>query len=259
MKAMTFFLVVYFFLANPARAAAPAPEFKAISCMFELQAEAYRFLRLGQQIQQASNNPRQVGRLKTQVKTSAQELFLNVREARAGLLSAGMQNPYRQLEDIVSDYVSDAISSTDSQDLGALKYKQNALIRLAAESVQQLEQKIGSPATRRLALVGRAKVNVERFAHDFEMCKLHCDQVLAGELADLERGLDEMRNALPRHFSQQAYELAKNQMIFMRLSVERRTKSSSMDLAQHNLIVAGGNLWELIDAALDSYIGTGGE
>ncbi len=255
MKAMILFLAACFFLASPTRAA--TSEFKAISCMFELQAEAYRFLRLGQQILQASSNPVQVGKLKSQIKASAQELFLNVREARAGLASAGLQNQYRQLEDIVSDYVSDAISSTDSQDLGALKYKQNALIRLAAESAQQLEQKIGSPATRRLALVGRTKVNVERFAHDFEMCKLHCDQVLAGELADLERGLDEMRNALSRHFSQHAYELAKNQMIFMRLSVERRAKSSSMDLAQHNLIVAGGNLWELIDAVLDSYIEAG--
>jgi hypothetical protein len=257
MKAMTFFLAACFFLAADARAT--APEFKAISCMFELQAEAYRFLRLGQQILQVSNNPVQVGRLKAQIKTSAQELFLNVHEARAGLHNAGMQNQYRQLEDIVSDYVSDALSSTDSQDQGTLKYKQNALIRLAAESVQQLEQKTGGPSTRRLALVGRAKVNVERFAHDFEMCRLHCDQVLVGELADLDRGLDEMRNSVPRHFSQQSYELAKNQMIFMRLSVERRTKSSSMDLAQNNLIVAGGNLWQLIDAVLDSYTGTGGE
>lgn len=257
MRTMTLFLAACISLASAAQAA--TPEFKAISCMFELQAEAYRFLRLGQQIQQASSNPVQVGRLKSQIKASAQELFLNLRDARAGMASAGMQSQYRQLEDIVSDYVSDAVSSTDSQDQGALKYKQNALIRLAAESVQQLEQKISSPATRRLALVGRAKVNVERFAHDFEMCKLHCDQVLAGELADLERGLDEMRNALPRHFNQHAYELAKNQMIFMRLSVERRAKASSMDLAQHNLIVAGGNLWELIDAVLDSYIDAGGE
>jgi uncharacterized membrane-anchored protein YhcB (DUF1043 family) len=257
MKTMTFVLAACLSLMDAAWAA--GPDLKAISCMFELQAEAYRFLRLEQEILQASSNPVQVGKLKTQIKASAQELFLNVHEARTGLVSTGMQNQYKQLEEIVSDYVSDAISSTDSQDLGALRFKQNALIRLAAESVQLLEQKLSSPATRKLALIGRSKVNVERFAYDFEMCKLHCDQVLAGELADLERSLDEMRNSLAKHFSQHSYELAKNQMIFMRLSVDRRAKSSSMDLAQHNLIVAGGHLWELIDAVLDSYTEAGGE
>jgi len=257
MKTMTFILAACFLWVDAAGAA--GPDLKTISCMFELQAEAYRFLRLEQEVLQASNNPVQMGKLKSQIKASAQELFLNVHEARSGLLGAGMQNQHKQLEEIVSDYVSDAIASPDSQDLSTLRFKQNALIRLAAESVQLLEQKLGSPSTRKLALIGRSKVNVERFAYDFEMCKLHCDQVLAGELADLERGLDEMRNSLARHFSQHAYELAKNQMIFMRLSVDRRAKSSSLDLAQHNLIVAGGHLWELIDAVLDSYIGAGGE
>jgi hypothetical protein len=258
MKAMTFAAAVCLLLMGSAVRAA-APDLKVISCMFELQAEAYRFLRLQQQILQASSNPQQVTRLKSQIKTSAQELFLSVQEARPGLVNAGLPNQYRLLEGLAADYVSDALSSTDNQDLTTLRYKQNALIRQAAESAQLLEQKFGSPATRKLALIGRAKINVERFAYDFEMCRLHCDQVLAGELADLERGLDEMRNALSQHFSQHAYELAKNQMIFLRLSVERRAKSSAIESAQHNLIVAGGHLWQLIDAVLDSYTRAEGE
>lgn len=236
-----------------------AADLKTISCMFELQAEAYRFLRLQQQTMQASSNPVQVGKLKSQIKASAQELFQNVREARSGMVGAGLQNQYKLMEDVVSDFVSDAIVPSDSQDVGGLRFKQNVLVRLAAESAQALEQKLGNPATRKLALIGRTKVGVERFAYDFEMCKLHCEQVLAGELADLEQALEDMRHSLARHFSQHSYELAMNQMVFMRLSVDRRAQSSSMETAQHNLIVASGHLWELIDAVLESYTQAGGE
>lgn len=260
MKAMTFIFAAGLsgLLFVPAARSA-APDLKTISCMFELQAEAYRFMRLQQETLQAPNNPVQAGKLKSQIKASAQELFQNVREARTGMVGAGLQNQYKLMEDVVSDFVSDAIAPADSQDLGGLRFKQNVLARLAAESAQALEQKLAHPAVRKLTLIGRTKVAVERFAYDFEMCKLHCEQVLAGELADLERALLEMRNSLPRHFSQHAYELAMNQMVFMRLSVDRRAQSSSMEMAQHNLVVASGHLWELIDGVLDSYTQAGGE
>jgi hypothetical protein len=257
MKAMAFVVAACLIFLSAARAA--TPELKVISCMFELQAEAYRFLRLEQQILQAAGNAALVSKLKSQIKASAQEMSLNVSESRTGLNNAGMQNQHKLLEGIVADYIADGLSSTDNQDMASLRYKQNALIRLAAEYAQQLEQKLGNPATRKVAMIGRAKVNVERFSHDFEMCRLHCEQVLNGELADLDRSLDEIRSAMGAHFSQHAYEQAKNQMVFMRLSVERRAKAASLDAAQNNLIVAGGHLWGLIDAVLDSYTRAGVE
>lgn len=257
MAKKTLVFLVSLMFANLAFAA--VPDMKAISCMFELEAEAYRFARLQLELSQSLTKPALVAKLRAQIKASTHELFLNLHEAKPGLGSAGMQNQYKRLEDAVGDYVADAISTPDSQNLASLGQKQAMLIKLAADFEQMLEQKLANPAARKLALIGSAKMTVERLAYDFETCGNQCAKVLPAEMTGLEKNLDDMRNLLGNNFSRNSYDMARNQIVFMKLAVDKRLKSTvASDPEQSNLIVAAGHLWELIDAVLDSYVEASG-
>ncbi|MFO1339365.1 MAG: hypothetical protein U1F53_14270 [Burkholderiaceae bacterium] len=234
-----------------------AGELKAVSCLYELQAETYRFARLQLENSTAANQDLK-GKLRTQIKSATQELFLNLHEAKPGLGDAGMQRQYQRLDDQVADYVAEAVSITNVKGLAPLRNKQAALLKSLDETARQLVQKVPGAAGAGVVLIGSAKTNVERLAHDFEFCDTNCAQVLPPEVVTIDKNIDDMRNSLGKYFSKSSYDLAKNQIVFLRMAVDSRARGSASELAQSNVIVTSTHLWEVIDEVLDAFTEKGG-
>ena len=245
-------LLIALAIALIAPLAHAAGELKAIACLYELQAETYRFARLQLQVGMVTN-PDLTGKLRKQIKETTQELFLNLHESQPGFNAVGLQSQYQRLSDQVADYVSEAVTAGGSKNMGPLRAKQASLLKLMDESAKLVAQKAPSPNNAGVVLIGSAKMNVERLAHDFEFCDKDCAQVLPGQVVQIEKNIEDMRSSLGKHFSKSSYDLAKNQMVFLRMAVDSRARATSQDLAQSNLIVTCTYLWGLIDEVLDSY------
>ena len=232
--------------------ASAAGELKALSCVYELQAESYRFARLQLELSSAANTA-VAGKVRTQVKAATQELMLNLQEARQGFVALGLQQRHQQLNDQVADYLAEAVSVSSTRDLKPLRAKQAALLKQLADTAQLLTQKTNNPATTGVSLIGGAKLHVEQLAHDFEACTSTCAAQLPAEVQAIEKDLTQMRSTLPKNFSASSAELAKNQMVFLRTAVDSRLRGAPSEAAQTHLIVTAQHLWEIIDEVLDSY------
>ena len=240
--------------AAQAASAAPPTDQKAAACLYELQAESWRFARLQREIIVNAGRSGGANKLRTQIKAATQELMLNLHEAQPGMKAAGLDKQYKRLEDTVADYLAEAAASAGDRELVSLRAKQGVVMKAVDEARGALTPKLNPKYAKGMALIGGAKANVERLAHDFEFCgKAECAQQLPAEMAELERQFDGMRTQLGDFFSKSNHELARNQLIFMRLAVDGRLKSGSPDAGQENLIVSAGHLWEIIDGVLDAF------
>jgi hypothetical protein len=249
MRAKIFLL---FFFGLLSRFSYAADDLKAISCIYEIKAETYRFARLRQQIVLAQNFPTQLGKLKSQLKSSTDELKLNQRESKPGLIQLNMQNQYQRMTDAISEYLS-ASASSDNKNVIEINEKQDILIKLADEITQQLVLKSANPFSNGLVLIGSAKVNVEKLVYDFESCNKNCAQLLPLGVAAVGKSIEDMHATLPKYFKKTSYDLAKNQLIFFNMSVTGRLRGDTSEYTKTNLIVTSGYLWQIIDEVLDSY------
>jgi hypothetical protein len=251
MKIKTFLLAL---LALPSIAFAGAPELKAMSCMFEIEAEAYRLARLSREIAFGSLSPDQLYKIKAQLKSSTQELFLNLHEAKPGLSKMKMQAQYQRLDDAISDYVAEGLSSGNDKTFSALRGKQTELVKLADQIQLTVAQRSGNASAGGLTLIGTAKINTEKMAHDYEFCAKNCAQILPGDFAALSQNIESMRETLPTKFSKGNYNMAKIQLDFLKLAMDARIKAEPTDLAQSNMLATSSHLWTLIDEVLDAYV-----
>lgn len=247
-------VVLSLFCALISSSALAGPVMKSLSCMYELQAEAYRFARLHREISQGKMDPAQLNQLKTQAKESTQELFLNLHESKPGLTKLGMQKQYQRLDDTIADYMSAAIISGGDKGSSELIAKQAMLIKVADETGRAIAQKSGSSSVSGLAAIGASKRGVEKLASDFEFCDKNCAQVLPEDIASLEQNIDTMHKTLGKYFSRGSYDLAINQLVFLKSSVDARLKTTNVDAtARANMMTTSKHLWEIVDETLDSY------
>jgi hypothetical protein len=250
--------LLFIALAFASSAAFAAVDLKAISCMYEIKAEALRFARLRQEIAVAQSNPVQQKKLKTQLKASVQELMLNLQESKPGLTKFGLQSQYQRMDSAISDYLSESALGGDKNTPG-LRDKQNAVISLSDEMSQQLVQKVASTAANDVALIGSAKVNIEKLAYDFEVCTDKCAQQLPADVALIEKNVEGMHTSLAKYFKKSSYDLASNQLFFLKKAVNSKLNNDSNENTLTNLIVTTGYMWQIVDEVLDAYVEKTGE
>lgn len=250
--------LMFIALAFASSAAFAAVDLKAISCMYEIKAEALRFARLRQEIATTQSNPAQQKKLKTQLKASVQELMLNLQESKPGLNKLSMQSQYQRMDSAISDYLSESALGGD-KDTAGLREKQNAVISLSEEVSQQLVQKVATGAANDVALIGSAKVNIEKLAYDFEVCTDKCAQLLPADVGLIEKNIESMHTSLAKYFKKSSYELASNQLFFLKKAVSSKLKNESNDNTLGNLIVTTGYMWQIVDEVLDAYVEKSGD
>jgi hypothetical protein len=230
------------------------PKLKASACMFEIEAEAYRFARVNRELSVLPKSDPRVPKLVNQAKAATQELFLNLHEARAGLEKLGMKARYDTLSDKVSAYVAEAVATGNDANRTALTAKQAELTKYADETRLQIAERAKLPALAGLATIGGAKVQLERITFLYEFCETECAQSLPGGVAALQASINQMNTTLPRYFKRENFELATNQAIFLKLAVTRRVNTGKFDAnSQNEVIVSAKYLWDLIDEVLDAY------
>jgi hypothetical protein len=245
-KSFAFFLPLFLCIS-----AFAADDLKAVSCMYEIKSEVYRFARLRHQISQ-SLSPQQAQKVKTQLKASVQELMLNLHESKPGLDKLKLQALYQKMDSSISDLLTESAMASGATD--AMRDKQSKVIALSEEMATQLIQKIGTPNAKDVALIGTAKVSIEKLAFDFDECSKDCAKVLPEDLNTIQKSMDSMRTGLGQYFKKSSYDMANNQLIFLKKSVSAKTQGTLDGTALDFLIVTTGNLWSLVDEVLDSYV-----
>jgi len=234
--------------------AAAGPVLKATACMFEIQAESLRFARISRELAELPKGDASASRLKAQLKAATQELFLNLHEAQAGLEKAGLQTRYDQLHDQIGDYLAEAITAGADTNLAGLLSKQQKLIKLAEDTRQQIAAKGPSTGLDGMALIGETKVSLERFSYQFEFCEVDCAKTLPTEFKRLESSMARASSGLSKHFKKSNAEAAQNQLVFLKLAVDKRVQQGKPDASSRaNVIAASQNLWGVIDTVLDAY------
>jgi len=249
---MKFKVFVLLLVAIASGCAHAAADLTAISCLYEIKAEAYRFSRLRQQMALAENDPGPLGKLKSQLRASTQALMHNLQESKPGLLQLNMQSQHQRLDDGISDFLSTS-AVADNQSAVELDEKRASLVKLANELEQQMLQKKPNPAAGGIGLIGAAKVNLEKMVYDFVTCDKTCAQLLPLEVGTVERSIDTLHASLGKHFKNAAYDLAKNQIAAFRLSVARRLKGTAGENEKNDFIANSHHLWEILDEVLGSY------
>lgn len=234
-------------------ASAGTPDLKSMSCMFEIQAEAYRLARLNREVSFGNLADPQLYKVRNQLKASTQELFLNLHEAKPGLTRLGMQVQYQQLDSSISAYVAEGLVPGNDRNLSSLRGKQADLVKLADQIRQAVAQKSNNTSAGGLTLIGTAKISVEKMAHDFEFCGKSCGQVLPADFAAISKNINAMHEALPAQFSQSNYDMARIQLDFLKEAMDGRIKDST-ELAPNAMLVTTEHLWTLIDEVLDAYV-----
>jgi hypothetical protein len=246
LKPIAFFLTLVLSIS-----AFAADDLKAVSCMYEIKSEVYRFARLRHQVSQ-SLPPAQAQKVKTQLKASVQELMLNLHESKPGLDKLKLQNQYQRMDSSISDLLTESAMATGATD--AMRDKQSKVIALSDEMAAQLIQKIGTPSAKDVALIGSAKVSIEKLAFDFNECGKDCAKVLPDDLTSVQKNMDAMQASLGKYFKSSSYDMVNNQLIFLKKSVAAKAQGTADASSMDFLIVTTGNLWKLIDEVLDSYV-----
>ena len=219
--------------------------------MYEIKSEVYRFARLRHQISQ-SLSPQQAQKTKTQLKASIQELMLNLQESKPGLDKLQLQTQYQRMDGAVSDLLTE--SAVGGGAANAMRDKQSKVIALSDEIAKQLIQIIGTPNAKDVALIGSTKVSIEKLAFDFDECGKDCAKVLPEDLSAVEKNMDFMRTGLGSYFKKGSYDMASNQLIFLKKSVSAKSQGAMDATTQDFLMVTTSNLWKLVDEVLDSYV-----
>ena len=228
-----------------------ADDLKAVSCMYEIKSEVYRFARLRQQVSQPLA-PQQAQKVKIQLKAAVQELMLNLHESKPGLDKLKLQTQYQRMDSAISDLLTESAMASGATD--AMRDKQSKVIALSDEMATQLIQKIGTPAAKDVALIGNAKVSIEKLAYDFGECGKDCAKSLPEDLTAVQQNFDSMKRNLGLFFKKDTAQMASNQMIFLTKSVTAKAQGQQDANGLDFLIATPGNLWKLVDEVLDSYV-----
>jgi hypothetical protein len=245
-KSIAFFLPLLLSIS-----AFAADDLKAVSCMYEIKSEVYRFARLRHQISQPLS-PQQAQKVKTQLKASVQELMLNLHESKPGLEKLKLQAQYQRMDSAVSDLLTESAMGSGATD--AMRDKQSKVIALSDEMATQLVQKIGTPGAKDVALIGSAKVIIEKLAFNFGECDKDCAKVLPEDLSAVQKNLESMQSSLGKSIKASSFDMITNQMIFLKQSVAAKVQGKVDATALDFLIATTGNLWKLVDEVLDSYV-----
>jgi len=232
-----------------------SPELKAVSAMYDIKAETFRFVRLQREILISKSDPILSKKLRAQLKDSTQGLMNGVQEAAPGLNKLGMQKQQQQMGDTVSGYLAEwaAAAGSGNVDLDALRAKRLAMQKLSDDIGKQAIQKSGAPAARQTALIGASKSSIQKLAFDYEFCDPNCAQVLPADMADLEKNLDEMRGSVAKYFKNNSYDLARNQITMLKSAVNNRLSKGINPADQKQVIGVSDNLWTMFTEVQDSY------
>lgn len=228
-----------------------ADDLKAVSCMYEIKSEVYRFARLRHQIAQ-DLQPQQEQKVKSQLKASVQELMLNLHESKPGLDKVKLQAQYQRMDNAISELLTESAMGSGATE--AMRDKQSKVIALSDEMATQLIQKMGTPNAKDVALIGSAKVSIEKLAFDFGECNKDCAKVLPEDLSAIQTNLASMQSSLGPYFKKSSSDMINNQMIFLKQSVTSKAQGKSDATMLDYLIVTTGNLWKLVDEVLDAYV-----
>ena len=219
--------------------------------MYEIKSEVYRFARLRHEISQPLS-PQQAQKVKKQLKASVQELMLNLHESKPGLDKLKLQTQYQTMDSSISDLLTESAITSGASNV--MRDKQSKVIALSDEIAAQLIQKIGTPNAKDVALIGSAKVNIEKLAFDFDECGKDCAKILPEDLNAIQNSMDSMRTNLGPYFKKSSYDMANNQLVFLKKSVTAKSQGTVDATALDFLIATTGNLWTLVDEVLDNYV-----
>jgi hypothetical protein len=253
MKFKTFAFSLALLTAMPAFA---ADNLKALSSMYEIKTEVYRFARLRREMTR-DLQPEQGQKLKTQLKASVQELMLNLHDSKAGFEKLKLQAEYQKMDNAISELLTE--SAMGSAPTEAMQEKQTKAIALSDELTTQLIQKIGTPNAKGVALIGSTKVSIEKLAFDFGECSKDCAKILPEDLNAIQTNIASMRSTLGTSLKKNTADMIDNQMIFLKQSVTAKAQGKADETMRTYLIATTGNLWKLVDEVLDTYVeSTGG-
>jgi hypothetical protein len=233
--------------------ACAAGEAKAVSSLYDLQADSYRYARLQRELVTPVRSDL-LGRVRKQLKKTAAGLNTAATEAKPGMDATGMQAQQQQIAAGVSDYLATAGTAKDLSELAPARAKRMALLKSVAGDVQQLVAKLPPKTGSALTAAGQTKIDIERLAYDYEFCGAQCATTLPTDLAAIQRGLDGMHASMGASFDDASLSLAKNQLILLKPIVDARIQAGVNEDSQSSLIMTCAQLWEVVDRANDAAV-----